>query len=109
MSLLMLMSSNKWLFFASFFSALNVIIIKYYEKVMSNWLLLVALLSQSGLIYSYVQLLKDNDILAQFALVKIISILIILLPSILFFGSVLTTKKIFGLLFSIIAIYLLNT
>ena len=57
------------------FSALTVIIIKQYEKTSNNWLLLVTALSETGLIYSYIKLLKNDDILTQFALVKIIAII----------------------------------
>jgi len=99
---------SKWLFFSSFFSALTIIIIKQYEKTANNWLLLVTALTETGLIYSYIKLLKNDDILTQFALVKIIAIIMIIAPSILLFGSEVTTKKIIGLIFAIIAIYLLK-
>ena len=99
---------SKWLFFSSFFSALTIIIIKQYEKTANNWLLLVTALSETGLIYSYIKLLKNDDILTQFALVKIIAIIMIIAPSIILFGSEVTTKKIIGLIFAIIAIYLLK-
>jgi len=90
------------------FSALTILIIKHYEKVPNNWLLLVAVLSEFGLIYSYIQLLKKDDILTQFALVKIIAILMVIIPSILLFGTELTISKIIGLIFGMIAIYFLN-
>lgn len=98
----------KWLLMTSFFSVLTVIIIKYYEKTHNNLLLLGALLSEAGLIYGYTQLLQTGDILSQFSLVKIISVLLLIIPSIVFFGSELTMKKIFGLIFALIAIYLLK-
>jgi uncharacterized protein (UPF0333 family) len=55
--------------------------------------LLVAVLSEYGLIYSYIQLLKKGDIVTEFALVKIIAILIVIIPSILLFESNLTIEK----------------
>ena len=60
-----------------------------------------------GLIYSYIQLLQQRDILTGFSLVKIISIILVLLPSLLFLHVKLTTEKIIGLLFAFIAMYLL--
>jgi multidrug transporter EmrE-like cation transporter len=99
---------SKWIFIASFFSALTVIIIKQYTKTSNNSLLLVTVLSEVGLIYSYIKLLKNDNIITIFALVKIISILMVFVPSIIFFGSELTIKKIFGIFFALIAIYLLN-
>jgi multidrug transporter EmrE-like cation transporter len=102
------LQTYKWLLLSSFFSALTILVIKYYEKNSNNLLLLVAALSETGLIYSYIQLLKKEDILTQFSLVKIIAILIVIIPSILFFGTELTISKIFGLLFGIASIYLLK-
>lgn len=99
--------TQRWIFIAAFFSAFTVLTIKHYEKNGGPLLLLVALASEVALIYSYIQLLKSGDVLAQFALVKIISILIVVIPTTFFFGSVLTIPKIFGLIFGLIAIYLL--
>lgn len=98
----------KWLFISSSFSALTIFIIKYYNQNAFNWLLLFAILSECGLIYGYIQILNYGDILSQFSLVKIIAILLVAIPSILFSWTKLTTAKIFGILFGIIAIYLLK-
>ena len=52
-------------------------------------------------------IIQNGDILTGFSLVKIISILIVLFPSIMFLDVELTNKKIFGLIFAFTAIYLL--
>jgi hypothetical protein len=70
--------------------------------------LLVTVLTEVVLIYSYINLLKNDNIITIVALVKIITILMVIVPSIIFFGSELTIKKIFGIIFALIAIYLLN-
>ena len=98
----------KWLLLASFFSALTIISIKYHLKYPDTYLLLVTVLSEIGLIYSYINMLQNGDILTGFSLVKIISILIVLFPSILFLSVELTNRKIIGLIFAFIAIYLLS-
>lgn len=100
--------SYTWIFMASFFSALTIIIIKYYETNKHNLWLLVVLLSECGLIYSYIQLVKNNDVLTQFSLVKTLSILMVIIPSMLFFESKLTVRTIIGLMFGIATIYLLK-
>lgn len=97
----------KWLLIASFFSALTIISIKYSLKHKNKYLLLVTTLSEIGLIYSYIQMLQFGDILTGFSLVKIISILIVIFPSIMFLDVELTNKKIIGLIFAFVAIYLL--
>jgi len=98
----------KWLIIASFFSALTILMVKQYEQTTNYLYLLVVALSEFGLIYSYIELLEKGELVTLFALVKIISILIVIIPGIIFFGSILTTKKIIGLIFGLIAIYLLN-
>lgn len=52
-------------------------------------------------------MLQNGDILTGFSLVKIISILIVIFPSIMFLDVELTNKKIIGLIFAFVAIYLL--
>jgi len=98
-----------WFSIAAFFSALTILLIKYYVKTSNNFVLLVVLLSEFLLIYSYIQLLQTGDMAIQFALVKIISIFFVLLPGIFFFDTKLTKNKILGLIIGVIAIYLLNT
>lgn len=97
----------KWLLIASFFSALTIISIKYSLKNKNKYWLLVTILSELGLIYSYINMLQNGDILTGFSLVKIISILIVIFPSIMFLDVELTNKKIIGLIFAFIAIYML--
>ena len=97
----------KWLLLSSFFSALTIISIKYSLQYKNKYLLLVTTLSEICLSYSYINMLQNGDILTGFSLVKIISILIVLFPSIMFLDVELTNKKIFGLIFAFTAIYLL--
>ena len=97
----------KWLLLSSFFSALTIISIKYSLQYKNKYLLLVTTLSEICLIYSYINMLQNGDILTGFSLVKIISILIVLFPSIMFLDVELTNKKIFGLIFAFTSIYLL--
>jgi hypothetical protein len=109
MQMQMLLNKYKWPVIASIFSALTLISVSYVSNSDANtysWLL-VTVLSETGLIYSYLQMLQTHDIISGFSVVKILSILIALLPSVVFLGVELTNKKIVGLLFAFIAIYLL--
>jgi multidrug transporter EmrE-like cation transporter len=106
-NILELLKKYKWLFLASFFSALTFISVKYHLKYPNKYILIITFFSEIGLIYSYIKLLQSDDFLSGFSLVKIISILIIILPSVIFLNEKLTIKKILGLVFAIIAIYLL--
>ena len=100
--------TNILLLLASFFSAITALSIKYSLSSSNPYYLLVTILSEIGLISSYYYLLDKSDILSQFALVKIISVLIIIIPSMILFGVKLTKTKLIGLLLSFIAIYLLH-
>lgn len=97
----------KWILIASFFSAITIISIKYYLIEENIFLLLITILSEIGLIYSYIQMFENYNLLIGFSLVKIISILIVLIPSILFLNVKLTNTKIVGLIFALVSIYLL--
>lgn len=96
-----------WLILASFFSALTVITIKYYLKYKNKNILLLTVLVDIGLIYSYIRLLQKYDILTSFLLVKIISVLIVLLAGIMIWDVKLTNQKIIGIIFAFITMYLL--
>jgi multidrug transporter EmrE-like cation transporter len=60
------------------------------------------------LIYSYLQLVKNTNVLVDFALVKIIAILFVWLVSVGIFENKLSAKQIIGVLLSIIVLYLLQ-
>ena len=98
----------KWLLTSSFFSVLAIVLVKYYSNFKNNWLLILALLCECVILYSYVQILNYGDILTQYALVKIIAILLVSVPSILLAWTKLTISKAFGIIFGIVAIYLLK-
>lgn len=99
----------KWLLIAAIFSAITIISIKYHLIYPGEYILLVTLLSEVGLIYSYIQLLQLENILVGFSLVKILSILIVLISSLLFLDVKLTNRKILGLLIAFVSLYLLET
>ena len=99
---------NCWVVMAAFFSTLTIIITKYYVNNGNLSLLLVALVSEACLIYCYIQTLYKKDIVTEFALVKILAILFVIIPSMIFFNTKLTSKIILGLFFACIAIYLLH-
>jgi len=98
----------KYVLLASFFSALTIISIKLFVKYTNIYFLLLVALSDIALVYSYFNMLQKGDILTEFSLVKIISILIVLFPSIMYFDVELTNNKIIGLIFAFVAIYLLS-
>ena len=97
-----------WLLIAAFFSALTILTVKYYTNISNKYILLVTILSEVGLIYSYIQVLESGDLLSEFSLIKIFAILIVIIPTILFFKEKITIKKVLGLILAFAAIYLLS-
>jgi len=101
--------TNFLLFIAAVFSALTIILIKYYVKTSKNIVLLGVLMSELFLICSYIKLLQNGNVVTQFALIKIIAIFFVTLTGIIFFGSKLTNYNILGLILGIMSIFLLNS
>lgn len=107
--MIQLINKYKWLLMASLFSVITVVSVKYHLLYPDYFLLLVTILSEIGLIYSYIQLLKMENVLIGFSSVKILSIIIVSISSLLFLDVKLTNRKMFGILFSFLALYLLGT
>lgn len=101
-------SIDKWIILSAFFSTLTVVLVKFYIDTKDVWLLAVALASEAALIYGYINILENKEILTQFAVVKIIAIILSILPSIVFFGAHLSSKVVLGLIFACLSIYLLH-
>jgi hypothetical protein len=97
-----------WLLITASFSALTMILVKYCYTYKINWILLLAVVSECGLVFGYMKILKYDDVLTQFSLVKIIAIMLVAIPSIFLAWTKLTISKVFGILFGIAALYLLK-
>ena len=97
-----------WLILSALFSALTILVIKHYSNDKNIGLLAIAFISEMLLIYSYLQLVKNTNVLVDFALVKIIAILFVWLVSVGIFENKLSAKQIIGVSLSIIVLYLLQ-
>jgi hypothetical protein len=98
----------KWAFIASLCTALSITMVKLYDMHDHYLFLLVSLLCQFGLVFSYLQLLRTADILTMFTFIKIVAIIMVVFIGILFFHSKLTVKKTIGILIGMLAIYLID-
>lgn len=92
----------------SILSACGILLVKNYMLHSNLWYLLAAVLSSIALIYVYTILLRTGDVLIDFSVIKISSILLVAIPSLLFFHSKLTIKKIVGLILGFASICLLS-
>ena len=98
----------KWITISSFCSALPIIFIKLFFISDYNWFILFAFIFQLMATVSYIKLFSMGDILLLFVLVKLFSVLIVFIASIIFFKTKLTIRKILGISFAIASIYLLE-
>jgi multidrug transporter EmrE-like cation transporter len=98
----------KWIIWAGLFSALSPIFMKYYVTTESLYILFLVALSECGIMYGYYQIFQEGDFINKFAIVKILALLFIILPGIVFFHSHFNWHTFFGLLCAFATIYLLN-
>lgn len=94
---------------AAISAALPIPLIKKYTEgnPKHTWLVL-ALISYIVLIYSYIIILRDNNITVVYPLVKVISILTVLLFGIFMFHDKISGEISLGILFGLMSIYLLS-
>ena len=71
-------------------------------------LLVLCLLFYSVMIAIYIKLLRNGGLSKVYTLVQILQVILVVLMGILFFNEKLSLNIIIGLLFGIVAIYLLN-
>lgn len=96
-----------WLLYCAFCAAISIIFVKYFVNTNKYIYLILAIISEIGIIYGYVHMLKYSTMLVQYTLVKLLSIVLVFLASILLFKTEITWKKSIGIILAIIAILLL--
>jgi drug/metabolite transporter (DMT)-like permease len=101
------MADILWLIYSSSCAAMSIIFVKYFVDTKKYIYIILAILSEIGLIYGYIHLLKYSSILVQYTLVKIISILLVFIATLFLFKTELSWRKGLGILLAILAIFLL--
>jgi multidrug transporter EmrE-like cation transporter len=89
-------------------SIIPLVLIKKYILIGNVWLLILCLLFYSVMIAIYIILLRNDGLSKVYTLVQILQVILVVLMGILFFNEKLSLNIIIGILFGIIAIYLLN-
>lgn len=106
---------NKYILFsaAAILSAIPPVVIKQYNnKKFTNpkskyIYLLISIISSVLLIYVYIKIFEKNDIGPYYALIKILSILLVSASGFLFYGDLITGKQAIGMVLGIVTIMLL--
>jgi uncharacterized membrane protein len=100
-----------WIITASIMAACVPIVITFYIKSKKLIWLVISFILFLFLIYAYYKIFNNGDglkLTSYYLTIKVLSILIIFLTSVIFFEEIFTYKKILGILLAILAIYLLQ-
>lgn len=98
---------DKWIYISAFFSSLIIFLIRSYYKYKLSYFIILTIFAQWFLLYSYCQIFKDDNIVSQYFMVKILAGLLLFIPSIYLFENSITITKLIGVILGIIAIFLL--
>ena len=101
------MNIMSWLIIASITGALEAILVKLYIKYKSYYILPFIILAAIITIYSYYKIFSTNNIGICYPISKILSVLIVILFGIFLFNEKMSNSNYLGILFSIVAMYLL--
>jgi len=98
---------DKWIYISAFFSSLIIFLIRSYYKYKLSYFIVLTIIVQWFLLYSYCQIFKNDNIVSQYFIVKILAGLLLFIPSIYLFENNITITKLFGIMLGIFSIFLL--
>lgn len=97
------------IFIASFLSAFTLPFLKQYLEANNYFFLALAIVFHFLLLILYIKLLQVDNMSQTYAIIKVLSIIMIIIIGVLFFNEKVNKKILFGIIFAIAAIYLLNS
>jgi uncharacterized membrane protein len=99
-----------WIFIGVILSAIPAALIKMYtsENEKNYTYVIISVISYLFLIYVYTIVLSNGNVTIIYTIIKVLSILLIALIDVTMFKSVLTIKKILGLILATISVILLS-
>jgi uncharacterized membrane protein len=95
------------LILATIASTLTIVFIKEYINKKDTIYLLLTILSEALLIYSYLNIFNIKDVSNYYSYIKIMSILLVSFYGFLLLNEPITNNKILGLTFGLLSIYFL--
>lgn len=100
---------SKWAIIsaAAIASALPLPLLKSYITTQNKNYVLLAMLSNMSVIFTYIIMLKNQNMNIMYPFVKIASIIMVILIGTFFYEEHLMTKQKIGILFGVISLYLL--
>ena len=98
-----------WIILAAITASLQVIFIKKYLQTNDWYWIGLSLLTSIILLVTYIKIFNGNNISIIYPIIKILSIIIVIITSEIFFNEKITIKVICGIIFGIISIYLLSS
>ena len=97
-----------WIIVATIAAILPVIMIKKYLVNKELRYIALAMIFYAILLISYIHILETAEVSKIYVVLQILQILIVVAYGIFFIGETLYTEKIIGILFGIVAVYLLS-
>jgi multidrug transporter EmrE-like cation transporter len=101
------MNRNVLLLLLSIIAIIPIFLIKKYILENNLCYILLTLFLYILLTYLYILLFRKNEVSSNYVILQIIQILMVLVISFVFMSENITVKKIIGVIFGIICIYLL--
>jgi multidrug transporter EmrE-like cation transporter len=96
-----------WIILAAIAASLQVIFIKKYLQTNDWYWIGLSFLTSVFLLVTYIKIFNGNDMSTIYPIIKILSIIIVIITGDVFFKNKITMRIIFGIILSIISIYLL--
>jgi multidrug transporter EmrE-like cation transporter len=97
-----------WLSLAVVFSTMPILFLQLYKQNKQIAWLIFSVVSYIVVVYAYTNIMHISNIEVLYGIIKIFSLMMVVLGSILFFKAKLHRNVIVGLIFGILAIYFLS-
>jgi len=97
-----------WLSLAVVSSTTPILFLQLYKRNKQILWLIFSVLSYIVLIYAYTNIMYISNIEVLYGIIKIFSIMMVVVASVLFFKAKIHTNVIVGLFFGVLAIYFLS-
>ena len=104
------MEFSNWIMFAIAIiaSSLTVLLLKHHTVTQNRSFIALAIISDIILIFAYITLLSNNDMVTAYPFIKIISIIVIILLGALYYEEHLTVENKIGLGLGVVALVMMS-
>lgn len=104
------MDVSKWLLFSTAIvaSSMTILLLKHHNLSQNNLFIILSIISELILIYTYIIILNDHNMIVMYPFIKIMSILLIVFIGVFYYEEHLLIENKFGIVLGIFALLLLS-